>query len=373
MAHTLSGIAAYLGLPFHLSQGADADVEITGVNTLEESGPADLSFLANPKYAHLLTSTKAAAVIVRPEDAPKVRRAIVTPDPYLAFAHTLALFDTPQGSFTGISPLACIDPTATLGANCTVYPFAYIGPHVQIGENCTIFPHCYIGENTVLGANCVLYPHVTIMARITLGKNCVVKPGAVLGGDGFGFVRVGENMQRIPQLGTVVLGDNVHVGSNTSIDRAALSQTIIGNNTCLDNLVQVGHNVRIGKNSLIISQVGISGSTIVGDNVTLAGQVGVSGHLHIGDNVTIGPQSGVVRDIEANQTVGGNPPVPQRDFLRTLTLMPRFPELFTRLSKVEKTLAKLMEEAPDVPDVAGMPDRPSKVDKADKTENSAEK
>lgn len=351
MAHTLSGIAAYLGLPLHLSQDANADVEITGVSTLEESGPADLSFLANPKYAHQLVSTKAAAVIVRPEDAHKVKRAIITPDPYLAFAHTLALFDAPQGSFKGISPLASIDPSASLGANCTVYPFAYIGPHVQLGENCTIFPHCYIGENTVLGANCILYPNVTIMARITLGKNCVVKPGAVLGGDGFGFVRMGDTMQKIPQLGTVTVGNNVHIGSNTSIDRAALSQTVIGDNTCLDNLVQVGHNVRVGKNNLIISQVGISGSSILGDNVTLAGQAGVAGHLHIGDNVTVGPQSGVVRDIEANQTVGGYPPVPQRDFLRTLTLMPRFPELFNRLAKVEKALAKLLEDsAPDFPE-----------------------
>ncbi len=348
MPHTLSGIAAYLGLPFQSSSGdADADVEITGVNTLEESGSGDLSFLANPKYAHLLHTTKAAAVIVRPEDAPRVKRAILTPDPYLAFARTLALFDSPQGTWKGISPLASIDPSATLGAGCTVYPFAYIGPHVQLGDNCTVFPHCYIGENCVLGENCTLYPHVTLMAGITLGKNCVIKPGAVLGGDGFGFVRMGDGMQRIPQLGTVVIGDNVHIGANSAVDRAALSQTVIGDNTCLDNLVQIGHNVRLGKNNLIVSQVGISGSSILGDNVTLAGQVGVAGHLHIGDNVTVGPQSGVVRDIAPDQTVGGMPPVPQTMFLRTLALMPRFPELFTRLSKVEKMLAEIAPQKPD--------------------------
>lgn len=332
----LSRIAELLGLRL---QGDDMDV--TGVNTLEEAGPTELSFLANPKYASQLAATRAGAVIVRPEHAHEVARALVGDDPYPAFARAIGLFAVRQGEFSGISPLASIHPEARLGAECAVAPFAYIGARARLGEGCRVFPGCYVGEDCELGRHCVLYPNAVLMAGTRLGDDCVLQPGAVIGAEGFGFVRTPEGVRKIPQIGRAVLGDRVEVGANSAVDRAALSATVLGDGTCLDNLVQVGHNVRLGKDCLIVSQVGISGSTHVGDNVTMAGQVGVAGHLHIGDGVTIGPQAGVAKDIPDGQTVGGTPTVDYTTYLRTLALMPRFPELFKRLSQLEKDVEAL--------------------------------
>lgn len=340
-SYRLSRIAELLGLRL---QGEDMDV--TGVNTLEEAGPTEVSFLANPKYAGQLAHTRAGAVIVRPEHAAEAARALISDDPYPAFARTIALFAVPQGEFSGISPLASIHPEAELGEGCTVYPFVYIGPRARLGEGCTLFPGCYVGEDCALGRGCTLYSNAVIMAGTRLGEACVLQPGAVIGAEGFGFVRTPEGIRKIPQIGHVHMGDRVEVGANSAVDRAALSATVLDDGTCLDNLVQVGHNVRLGKDCLIVSQVGISGSTHVGDNVTMAGQVGVAGHLRIGDGVTIGPQAGVAKDIPAGQTVGGTPTVDYSTYLRTLSLMPRFPELFKRLSKVEKELEALRASGP---------------------------
>lgn len=339
-AYRLSEIAARLGLSL---QGADAgdDLLVTGVNTLEEAGPTELSFLANPKYAKQLAGTRAGAVIVRPEHAGEVARALISDDPYPAFARAIGLFAVPQGEFSGISPLAFLHPDAEPGEGCTIYPFAFIGPRARLGAGCTIFPGCYVGEDCVLGQGCVLYPNAVLMSGTILGDRCVLQPGAVIGGEGFGFVRTPEGIRKIPQIGRVVAGDRVEVGVNSAVDRAALSATRLESGSCLDNLVQIGHNVRLGKDCLIVSQVGISGSTHVGDNVTMAGQVGVAGHLRIGDGVTIGPQSGVAKDIPAGQVVGGTPTVDYSTYLRTLSLMPRFPDLFKRLARVEKALEAL--------------------------------
>jgi len=339
-AYRLSEIAARLDLAF---QGVDAgdDILVTGVNTLEEAGPTELSFLANPKYAKQLSQTRAGAVIVRPEHAGDVRRALICDEPYPAFARAIGLFAMPQGGFHGISPLASIHPEAVIGENCTIYPFVFIGPRVKLGADCILFPGCYVGEDSVLGEGCCLYPNAVLMAGTRMGQGCVVQPGAVIGAEGFGFVRTPEGIRKIPQIGHVHLGDRVEVGANSTLDRAALSATRVGDGTCLDNLVQIGHNVQIGKDCLIVSQVGISGSSQVGDNVTMAGQVGVAGHLRIGSGVVIGPQSGVAKDIPDGMTVGGSPTVDHATYLRTLSLMPRFPELFKRLAKVEKALEAL--------------------------------
>ena len=335
-SYPLSRIAEVLGLRL---QGED--ILITGVNTLDEAGPTELSFLANPKYAPQLASSRAGAVIVRPEHANEVKNALIGEEPYPAFARAIGMFAVPQGSFHGISPLASVSPEAELGEGCVIYPFVYIAPRVKIGAGCTLFPGVYVGEDCTLGEGCVLYPNAVLMAGCELGTGCVLQPGAVIGGEGFGFVRTEAGIQKIPQIGHVKLGNKVEVGVNSAVDRAALSATSIGDATCLDNLVQVGHNVRLGKECLIVSQVGISGSTQVGDKVTMAGQVGVAGHLHIGDGVTIGPQAGVAKDIEAGKVVGGTPTVDYTTYLRTLSLMPRFPELFKRIAKLEKELERL--------------------------------
>lgn len=330
----LSEIARLLNLPLK-----GEDVDISGVNTLEGAGPQELSFLANPKYADQLAATRAAAVIVRPEHAGEVRRALVSENPYRDFGRALTLFAAPQGSLRGVSPLASIDPSASLAENVTVYPFVFIGPRVVIGAGSVLFPGCYVGEDCRIGSGTTLYPNAVLMAGAEVGNNCLIHPGAVLGADGFGFARTPAGIEKIPQIGRVRLGDSVEVGANSAVDRAALDATRVGDGTKIDNLVQVGHNVQIGRNTLLVSQTGISGSTRIGDNCTLAGQAGVAGHLRIGNNVTLGPQAGVARDIPDNRVMGGSPAVDQGTYMRTLALMPRFPELFRRLANVEKALA----------------------------------
>ncbi len=334
----LYDIADRLGLTL---QGDDA--EITGVNTLENATPDEISFLANPKYSEQLADTRACAVIVTPEHAGQVRRALISHNPYQDFGRVLELFALPQGSFSGVSPMAFIHPEAVLGNNVTVYPFAYIGPGAVIGAGCVLFPGVYVGENCQLGQDTTVYPNAVLMAGTQVGDHCILHAGCVLGADGFGFARTPGGVQKIPQLGHVSLGNNVEVGANTTIDRAVLKATRIGNGTKVDNLVQIGHNVQVGQNGFIVSQVGISGSTHIGDNCTFAGQVGIAGHLHIGNNVTIGPKSGVAKSIRDNVVVGGIPTVDQKTYMRTLALMPRFPDVFKRLSRLEKELEKFQK------------------------------
>lgn len=331
--YTLSQLAEKLQVPFK-----GEDITITGIQTLESAKSSDIAFLANPKYVEALSTTGAGAIIVHPQYASRVKNALLSEDPYNTFAHCIQFFAPEEGTFRGVSPLAFIDPSAKIGENCTIYPFAYIGAGVTLGHNCHIFPSVYVGEDSVIGNNCTLYPNSTLMSRLVLGDNCIIQSGAVLGADGFGFIRTPDGIQKIPQIGRTVLGNDVEIGANTTVDKAALDVTSVGSGTRVDNLVQIAHNVTIGKDCFIISQVGIAGSSHIGDNCTLAGQVGVVGHINIGSNVTVGPQSGVAKDIADNKIVGGSPPSDYRNYLRVLSLTPRLPELFKRMSALEKEL-----------------------------------
>lgn len=336
MAYRASFIAEKLGL---VLKGEDR--EITGINTLENAGPGDVSFLANPKYVQFLSATRAGAVIVSEEYAGEVATALVSTNPYFDFARAVGFFAKPQGSFSGISETAFIHPDAVLETDVTVYPFACIGPRTRIGAGTRVFSGVYIGEDCVIGEGCTLYPNAVLYAGTTLGKDCIIHAGAVLGADGYGFVRTPLGIQKIPQIGVVTLGDDVEVGANTTIDRAVLGATSVGDSTKIDNLVQLGHNVIVGRESFIVSQVGVSGSTKIGDRATLAGQVGVAGHLSIGNNVTIGPQSGVGKDIPDNVTCGGTPSVDGKTFLRTMAVMPKLPDMYTRLRRLEDEIKEL--------------------------------
>ncbi|GHV53923.1 UDP-3-O-acylglucosamine N-acyltransferase [Deltaproteobacteria bacterium] len=335
MEITVSAIAEKLGLSYR-----GADLVITGVNSLDDASPSEISFLANPKYAHILPATRAGCVIVTEDYADKVKCALISSNPYGDFGRTLALFAKKQGDFSGVSPDAFVHPEATLGENLTIYPFAYIGPRAVIGKDTVIFPHCYVGEDCVIGVGVTLYPNTVLMAGTKVGNFSLIHAGAVLGADGFGFARTPRGIQKIPQTGTVTLGDNVEVGANSAIDRAVLGVTRIGDDSKIDNLVQVGHNVVVGKECFLVSQVGISGSTRIGDKSTLAGQVGVAGHLTIGSNVTIGPQSGVAHDIPDGVTCGGSPSVEGKTYLRTLATMPKLPDMYKRLLRLEETIKK---------------------------------
>ncbi len=341
---TLNAIASACGLEF-----SGEDRQVKGLNTLEDAGPDDMTFLANVKYARFLATTRAGSVILSPEalalfeasGAKPSFSVLLSPNPYADFARILALFEKRQGSLNGISPLAFIHPEAVLGEGCTVYPFAYIGSGSVIGRASTIFPGSYVGDGCRVGENCLLYPNSVLMDGTVVGDGCILQPGAVLGSDGFGFTRTGGIVRKIPQNGSVIVGGNVEIGANSTVDKGVLGPTLIGDHSKLDNQVQIGHNVRIGKNAIIVAQSGVAGSTRLGDDVTLAAKAGLSGHLKVGDRATIGPISGVTRDVPEDFKGGGIPLMEEGLYLRNLALAPKLPELSKRVKNLERELEEL--------------------------------
>jgi len=337
MTLSLSSIAKQLGLEF-----TGEDKNITGVNTLEKAGPGDISFLVNPKYARLLETTNAGAILVGPENVEKVDSALISSNIYLDLAKVVKLFEVPQGRMTGSSELAYIHESADIAKSATVYPFAFVGEGVTIGENSTIFPGCYIGEESTIGTDCTLYPNVVVMGGCILGDNTIIQPGAVIGADGFGYAQTPLGHMKIPQIGNVQLEDNIEVGANTAIDRAALDVTKVGTGTKIDNLVQVGHNVRLGNHCLVVGQVGIGGSTTIGDNVVLGGQAGIADNVTIGSNVKVAGQSGVNNRLADESIVAGSPYMPYPVYLKAMGVcVPRLPEMFKKIKRLEKRLAAL--------------------------------
>jgi UDP-3-O-[3-hydroxymyristoyl] glucosamine N-acyltransferase len=318
-----------------------ADREISGVNTLADAGPDQVSFLANPKYRDQLALTRAAAVILTAEDADGVETALISDTPYLAFARAVQLFARPQGSFSGQSGQSFIHPEASVADSATIAPNVFIGAGAEIGSDTTLFPGCYVGEECRVGQGCTLYPNAVLMAGTEVGDRVTLHAGVVLGSDGFGFAQSQAGMEKFPQIGRVVVEDDVEIGANSTIDRAALGETRIGRGTKIDNLVQLGHNVLVGKNSIIVAQVGVAGSTTIGDQVILAGQVGVAGHLTIGDRCRVGAQSGIGRDLEPGTDVSGTPAMPHGTYLRASTTIPRLPDMARRIRKLEKELEKM--------------------------------
>lgn len=333
----LSEIARKLGLSY---TGQEKD--ITGVNTLRDASETEISFLANPKYAEDLAVTKAAAVIIAA--AHPGLNCLVSENPYLDFVRCVQFFAKEQGSFSGISPLAWIHPQATIDPGATVYPFACIDAGTVIESGVRIFSNVHIGENCHVGQETIIYPNCSLMADTIVGKRVIIHPGTVLGSDGFGFAQAAEGLTKFPQVGRTVIEDDVEIGANTTIDRAALGETRIGQGTKIDNLVQLGHNVRVGRNCILVAQVGIAGSTVLGDRVILAGQAGLAGHLHLGDGCRIGPKSGVGQDIPSGQDMSGIPAMPHSTFLRASSILPKLPEMRRRLGKLEKELAALRQQ-----------------------------
>ncbi|MFW6005494.1 MAG: UDP-3-O-(3-hydroxymyristoyl)glucosamine N-acyltransferase [Desulfonatronovibrionaceae bacterium] len=336
----LSELVARLGLSF-----TGDDLEITGVNTLEDARPDQISFLADAKYLPQLEITRAGAVILKAEQAARVSRAVISSAPYLDLARTMKFFESPQGLDKSCPEQANIQPGADIHPQAIVHPMAFVGAGACIGAGTRIFPHVYIGENCRVGQDCVIYPQVSIMAGCLIGSRVVIHPGAVIGSDGFGFAEHGQCREKIPQLGMVVIEDDVEIGSCTTIDRATLGQTVVGSGTKIDNLVQIAHNVRIGKNCVIVSQVGISGSSRLGDNVILGGQVGVAGHLEIGSKARVAAKSGISRSLEGGRDYGGIPAVSHAAFLKNAVLYPRLPELFKKVKKLEKQISSMEQES----------------------------
>jgi UDP-3-O-[3-hydroxymyristoyl] glucosamine N-acyltransferase len=336
-SRTVSEIAQYLG---GVVQG-DGDTAISGLATLETAGAETLTFLANPKYAHLVATTSAGAVLMAPGGERYGRTAIEVANPYLCFAKLLALFYTAPHEELGVLPAAIISKTAVIGAGATVYPGACIGNNVSVGERTVIYPGVVLYDNVTVGADCTIHANAVVRERCRVGNRCIIQPGAVIGSDGFGYAPDGSSYYRIPQIGIVVLDDDVEIGANSCIDRAAVETTRIRRGTKLDNLVQIAHNCQIGEDCMIVSQVGISGSAKIGNHVTLAGQVGVAGHLTIGDNVLVGAQSGVPGSLPANAAYSGSPTMPHKEWLKSAMVVPRLPEMRKSITALEKRIAEL--------------------------------
>ncbi|MFP4657427.1 MAG: UDP-3-O-(3-hydroxymyristoyl)glucosamine N-acyltransferase [Desulfonatronovibrionaceae bacterium] len=334
----LSALASRLDLEM-----TGPDVEINGVGTLEDAGPDELSFLANPKYQSQLEHTRAGAVIAAPDHAREDKSFLLSSQPYLDFARAVQIFARPQGFLSGHSEKAFIHPRASVDKQATVYPFACIGEGSHIGAGSTVFASVYIGENCSIGEDCTIYPGASIMAGTVLKNNVVVHAGVVIGSDGFGFAQDMGGMEKFPQVGRVRIEDNVEIGANTSIDRAALGETVIGRGTKIDNLVQVGHNVHIGENCIIVSQVGIAGSTRIGNGVVLAGQVGIAGHLTIGDKCRVAAKSGIGKSVPPETDMGGIPAVEHSRFLKNSVALNKLPQMLREMKRMQKELDDLKQ------------------------------
>lgn len=314
--YTVQDLAALCGAT--LGEGVDPNQVITDVAPLHKANVGHISCLHNLKYLDQFKETKASACLVSPDyvqHAPKGVVLLLSSQPYRAYGQVAALFYPPLKRGGGISPQAAVHSTARIGKNCYIGPFAVIEENTIIGDGCEIEANSVIGSGVELGEECLVASNVTI-SHALLGKRVVLKPGARVGQRGFGFHMDASGHLNIPQLGRVIIGDDVEIGANTTIDRGAEADTIIGCGTRIDNLVQIAHNVQVGENCVLVAQSGVAGSTQLGRFVVVAGQVGIAGHLNIEDGVKIAAQSGVMRDIAKGETVAGYPCVPVRDWHR---------------------------------------------------------
>lgn len=320
----------------------DGEIEIVRVAGIQDARPGDLTFLANPKYKSALARTRASAVLLR-DEAPAAPCAMLrTPNPYVAFARAVGLFAPEWRPSPGVHAMAAIAADARLGQDVSIGAFVSVGEGATIGDHTVIFPNVTIGPGAQIGADCVIHSHVSVRERVTVGNRVVLQNGVVVGSDGYGFVRRGDGThEKIPQIATVVIEDDVELGANTTVDRPAVGETRIRAGTKIDNLVQLGHGVTVGRNVLMAAQVGIAGSTDIGDDVIFGGQVGVGGHLTIGRGVVAVGQSGVTNSLEPGAMVAGYPAIDSREWRKASVVFKRLPELKRRIEELEAQLAAL--------------------------------
>ncbi|HZE21125.1 MAG TPA: UDP-3-O-(3-hydroxymyristoyl)glucosamine N-acyltransferase [Desulfobaccales bacterium] len=337
MTRTLGELAAFLGGELK----GPADLPIAGLARIDQATPREITFITQKRFARLAAQSRAAAFIVSPEHAGLPRPLIIVPQPYLAYARVAALFAPPVRRWPGVSEAAHLGREVTLGREVSIAPLVFIDNGVQLGDRVILMPGCVIGEEVSIGPDTLIYPNVTIRERCTVGARCIIHSGTVIGSDGFGFVPGEAGHVKIPQLGTVVIEDEVEIGANCTIDRGALGATRVGRGVKMDNLVHLAHNVEVGEYSFLVAQVGVSGSTKLGKGVALGGQVGLVGHIELGDGVQVGAQSGVNHSVPAGQTVSGTPARPQREWLQIMAHLPRLPDIYQRLKRLEQNLSEL--------------------------------
>lgn len=342
MEFTAQQLATYLSGEIE----GDPNISVNNLSKIEEGAPGTLTFMANPKYLPYIYTTKASIVLVNKDFIPEhpiAATLIRVENAYQCLAKLLSLVEQSRNRKTGIDSMVSIDSTAVLGDNIYVGSFSYIGIQSRIGDNTQICPHVFIGDSVKIGSNCILYPGSKVYNDCVIGNNCILQAGAIIGGDGFGFAPKGTgDYQKIPQIGNVILEDDVEIGANTTVDRATMGSTIVRKGVKLDNLIQVGHNVEIGENTVIAAQTGISGSTKIGKNGMIGGQVGFAGHIHVADEIRIGAQSGVPNSLTDNTTpYMGTPAIPIKKFARASVVYKKLPELYSEISLLRKELDEL--------------------------------
>ncbi|MBI2871491.1 MAG: UDP-3-O-(3-hydroxymyristoyl)glucosamine N-acyltransferase [Candidatus Omnitrophica bacterium] len=339
MKKTLSELARIVGGRVD----GDPNTVITGVSGIKEASEGDITFLANPKYVPLADTTQASAIIVSEDLEPIPNHSLIRAEnPSLAFARIVTLL-APNETVTpkGIHSTAVLGQHVKLGKNVAMQPYVVVDDYAEIADDVILYAGVYVGHHTKIGKATVIYPNVSIREYVEIGARVIIHSGSVIGSDGFGFATVKGVHHKIPQIGNVVLSDDVEIGSNVTIDRARFGTTFIGRGTKIDNLVQIAHNVTIGEHSIIVAQCGISGSTTVGNGVVMAGQAGIVGHITIGDNVTIAAQSGVTKSVPDNACVLGQPAKPFNRAKRIFACMAKLPEMFKSFSTLEDKVARL--------------------------------
>lgn len=327
--------------------GPHKNILISGVAGIHDAGPGDITFLSHRRYLKDLEKTKASAVVL-PKDMEWNRiPSIKVENPQFAFSILLHIFyDLPYVP-TGIDERAIIGRDVMIGTDVSIYPFVYIEDGVSLGNYVIIYPCTFVGRGASIGDYSIIYPNVTIREGVRIGQRVIIHSGAVIGSDGFGYVYHKGIHNKIPQVGGVIIEDDVEIGANTTIDRATLGNTIIKSGTKIDNLVQIAHNVVIGENCIFAAQAGIAGSTQIGNGVILAGQAGVTGHVKIGDNVTAGGKAGITKDTRDGQTVSGMPAIPHRNWLKAMAVFEELPGLKKRVIELEKKIRELEKSGED--------------------------
>jgi len=325
----------------------DHTTKVSTFAKIEEGIPGSLTFLANPKYAHFIYETQASVVLVNNDfvpDKPIQATLIRVANAYSSLAVLLNMVEQAKPKKNGIDPTAFIAVSAQIDDTCYIGNFAYIGENCKIGKNCMIYPYAYIGDHTIIDDDTIVYPHVSIYQGCKIGKRCIIHSGAVIGSDGFGFAPEGESYSKIPQMGNVIIEDDVEIGANTTIDRAVMGSTIIRRGVKLDNLVQIAHNVEVGENTVMAAQVGIAGSVKIGRHCMFGGQVGLSGHITVADNVTFGAQAGVISSVKEETTLLGAPAINAKNFMRSSAVFGRLPDMYRAMGQMQREIEELKKQ-----------------------------
>jgi UDP-3-O-[3-hydroxymyristoyl] glucosamine N-acyltransferase len=327
----------------------DAQAAVNSFGKIEEAVEGQLAFLANPKYEEYLYNTKASVIIVN--DSQELRQPvnatlIRVPDAYSAFATLLSKYqEIVQQQLTGVQEPSYISPSAKYGDNVFIGAFAYLGENVKVGNNTKIYPNAYLGNNVVIGDNTVIHPGVRIYHDCKVGSHVTIHAGTVIGSDGFGFAPQADgSFKKVPQIGNVVIEDNVEIGANATIDRATIGSTLIKSGAKLDNLIQIAHNVEVGHSTVIAAQAGVSGSTKIGNGVMIGGQAGIVGHIQLGDGAKVNAQSGVSKSLEPGKAVTGSPAYDYTSSLRSQAIFRNLPEMEKRLKELEALVKQLLAE-----------------------------